>query len=713
MASAADDPFGGLELEQAPRPRAAPFVASSLIALALVALLAGVLVTVAVDERSANLHAAQGARMEALARGRAEVLATWLNGVAQSGRRLTEAQPLRRFASEVTAGDVTAGEVMAGEVTAGEATAPPGRPATAQLPLVQRMIDDFTRQNGLVGAGLVDPDGRALLLSAGTPPPSYNPIDLLDQRTERGISPVRAGSRDDPRILGSRLLMDVALPVPGGDSWLDDGDPEAAAVLFMIVPVADQLASLLDPGPLLGFGERFRLIQWSEHGSEQVIPGPDPRLVPFRLGEPLGPGAARPNGPLLRADGVETFTVGAAVPGLPWTVLHEIDAAAALAPLRAFTITALAVAALVGFALVLAFAAFWWRRAGDHQKELALQYRDLAASIHRQRRVLASITDAMQEMLCLKTPAGRYAYVNPAFAEALARSAEEILGRSDAELFGPEAATRQGQSDRQALAGGAVVAQPDEITLGGRTRYLSTSKVRICDETGAVAGLVAVARDETELVEQRRKHERLIRATVDALIRAIELRDPFLVGHTRRLQAHAVAVGAALGRDERELATLDLAACLSQVGKIFVPKEILTKGGRLSEAEAAEMRRHVEHALRVVGPIDFDLPVREAIGQMYERLDGSGYPHGLRGDQINPLARILGVVDTYCALTEARAYRDRLSTSGALLHLAENPAWYDVNVVAALQQVVPDLPAGDGPTPAQASAEADAPVAAA
>jgi HD-GYP domain-containing protein (c-di-GMP phosphodiesterase class II) len=697
MASAADDPFGGLELEQAPRPRAAPFVAASLIALALVAALAGVLVKVAVDERRASLHAAQGARMEALARGRAEVLATWLNGIAQTGRRLTEADLLQLFANEVTFGD--AAEPLVGALR-------------AHLPLVQRMIDDFAQQNGLVGAGLVDLDGRALLLSTGTPPLHYNPIHLLDERTERGVSPVRAGSRDDAAILGARLLMDVALPVPSGHSWLAGTDPETAAVLFMIVPVADQLASLLDPGPLLAFGERFRLIQWGEEGSEQVIAGPDPRLVPFRLSEPLVPGEPRPYGPLLRADGTETFTVGAAVPGLPWTVLHEVDGAAALAPLRAFATTALVVAGLVGVALVLAFVAFWWRRTGDHQKELALQYRELAAGIHRQRRVLASITDAMQEMLCLKTPAGRYAYVIPAFAEALARSADEILGCTDAELFGPEAAARQGRSDRQALEGRAVVAEPAEIKLGARSRYLSTSKVRICDETGAVTGLVAVARDETALIEQRRKHERLIRATVDALIRAIELRDPFLVGHTRRLQAYAVAVGGALGRDDRELATLDLAACLSQVGKIFVADAILTKRGRLSEAEAQEMRRHVGHALRVVGPIDFDLPVREAIGQMYERLDGSGYPKGVAGDQIKPLARILGVVDAYCALTEARAYRGQMSAGNALLHLAENPHWYDVNVVAALAQVVAaDGATGDGSTAAPANT--DAPVAAA
>jgi hypothetical protein len=90
MASSPDDPFCGLDLEhQTGRPRAARFIASSLIALALIAGLAASLVMVAVDERSASLHAAQGARMEALARGRAEVLATWLEGIAQTGRRLT------------------------------------------------------------------------------------------------------------------------------------------------------------------------------------------------------------------------------------------------------------------------------------------------------------------------------------------------------------------------------------------------------------------------------------------------------------------------------------------------------------------------------------------------------------------------------------------------------------------------------------------------
>jgi HD-GYP domain-containing protein (c-di-GMP phosphodiesterase class II) len=131
-----------------------------------------------------------------------------------------------------------------------------------------------------------------------------------------------------------------------------------------------------------------------------------------------------------------------------------------------------------------------------------------------------------------------------------------------------------------------------------------------------------------------------------------------------------------------------LAACLSQVGKIFVPQAILTKPGQLEEAELRIVQRHVEHALEVIRPIDFDLPIGDAIGQMHERLDGSGYPNGLRGDQIQPLARVLGVVDVFCALTEARAHRYQLSVGKALLYLAENPQRYDVKVVRALAETV-------------------------
>jgi len=224
MAAAPEDPFGGLDLEQQRlRPRPGPFIASSLIALAMIAGLAGVLVKVLVDDRRASLDVTQAARMEALARGRADLIATWVNGIAQTGRRLTEAELLRLFANEVALH---------------EPSMPLGHALVEQLPYLQQMIDDFAQQNGLVGAGLVDLEGRSLLLSSGAAPLGYNPLALLGQNTERWISPVRSGDLDDAVILGARLLIDVALPIPVGRPWLGGEAPRIAAVLFMVVPVA-------------------------------------------------------------------------------------------------------------------------------------------------------------------------------------------------------------------------------------------------------------------------------------------------------------------------------------------------------------------------------------------------------------------------------------------------------------------------------------------
>jgi hypothetical protein len=359
------------------------------VALALIAGVAGVLVKVLVDDRRASLHAAQGARMEAMARGRAEVLATWVNGLAQTGRRLTEADLLRLFASE-----------LARHEPAG--TARPRWSSTA----VSAADDRRLRPAERAGRRRSARSGRARA--------------PVKQQRAAGLQPGRScstigASAASPRCAPATATMPCSAR---GCSWISPclcrspspgwrERPEIAAVLFMTVPVAEQLASLLDPGPVLGVGERLRLIQWGEQGSEQVIPGPDPRVVAFTLGEPLAPGQSRPYGPLTKADGSELFAVGAAVPGLPWAVLHEIDATVALAPLREFAIAALALAGLAGLALALAFAAFWWRRRSAHQRELAAQYRHLAAGIQRQRRLLESITNAMQEMLCLKTAEGR------------------------------------------------------------------------------------------------------------------------------------------------------------------------------------------------------------------------------------------------------------------------------------------------------------------
>ncbi len=227
----------------------------------------------------------------------------------------------------------------------------------------------------------------------------------------------------------------------------------------------------------------------------------------------------------------------------------------------------------------------------------------------------------------------------------------------------------------------------EEVYLGTRLHHLQISKVPYHDESGAVSGIVSVTRDVTELVEEQKKRERAIQQMVAALVRAVELRDPYLAGHSRRLAGFAVAVAQRLGASPEEVATVEIAANLSQIGKLAVPKEILSKPERLSQSEIMQMQQHIDHAAAILRDIDFELPVLETIYQMHERLGGQGYPEGLAGERIRLTARILGACDVFCARVEPRAYRKGIAPEAAIDILEQNGDRYDPEVVAALREV--------------------------
>jgi HD-GYP domain-containing protein (c-di-GMP phosphodiesterase class II) len=188
-------------------------------------------------------------------------------------------------------------------------------------------------------------------------------------------------------------------------------------------------------------------------------------------------------------------------------------------------------------------------------------------------------------------------------------------------------------------------------------------------------------------VEEQHKRERAMQQMVSSLVRAVELRDPYLAGHSRRLAGFARAVAEELGATSEEIATVEIAANLSQIGKLAVPVEILTKPGRLTEAEIAQLQGHIQHAATILRDIDFELPVLETVTGMHERLDGKGYPAGLSGDQIPLTARILGACDVFCARIEPRIYRSGITPNSALDILDQNDGRYDPRVIAALRKV--------------------------
>lgn len=174
---------------------------------------------------------------------------------------------------------------------------------------------------------------------------------------------------------------------------------------------------------------------------------------------------------------------------------------------------------------------------------------------------------------------------------------------------------------------------------------------------------------ERAVRHQTRRVRRTFLSAIDSLVRAMEERDPSTAGHSLRVRAHALALGEAVGLMRLEMKQLELAAKLHDIGKVGVPEAILHKQGALTEEEDHIIREHPIIGERVLTPIIRSRAVLAAIRGHHERIDGQGYPDGLRGDAIPLLARIISIADCYDALTTSRAYREPMAVREALEHL--------------------------------------------
>lgn len=175
-----------------------------------------------------------------------------------------------------------------------------------------------------------------------------------------------------------------------------------------------------------------------------------------------------------------------------------------------------------------------------------------------------------------------------------------------------------------------------------------------------------------------------------AVARAVEARDEGTGDHCDRLSSLAARLGANLGLDAESVKSLRRGGYLHDIGKIGIPDAILLKPGKLTPEEWLVMRTHVEIGVRICSPLRTLRPVLPIIRHHHERRDGSGYPDGLKGDDIPLLARIFQVVDVFDALTNDRPYRRALNETGALalLHDETNRGWWDPKIVDAFAETL-------------------------
>jgi len=194
-----------------------------------------------------------------------------------------------------------------------------------------------------------------------------------------------------------------------------------------------------------------------------------------------------------------------------------------------------------------------------------------------------------------------------------------------------------------------------------------------------------------DITENKKSEERLKKtmdAAIDTISKIVEAKDPYTAGHQQRVSLLATAIAKELNLSPDKVEEIRIASLIHDIGKISIPAEILSKSTTLSDIEFSLVKGHSQIGYDILKSIDFSYPVAQIVLQHHERLDGSGYPNNLKGDEILLEAKIIGVADIVEAMSSHRPYRPALGIDAALEEITKNKAiLYDSKVVDACLKI--------------------------
>jgi PAS domain S-box-containing protein/putative nucleotidyltransferase with HDIG domain len=330
------------------------------------------------------------------------------------------------------------------------------------------------------------------------------------------------------------------------------------------------------------------------------------------------------------------------------------------------------------------------------QSQLALYARDLKTTLEQLRESeerFRSIAQAATDAILVIDQKGLIEYSNPAATTLFGYQADELQGQDLHALLMPERygdAAQRGVVDFSGIGQGAVLNKLLEMEVLHRDGHevpveLTVAPLRLKGQWHAVG----IVRDTSERRRAMEKQRTTFIDTIRAMAHAVEQRDPYTAGHMQRVAELAVLIARELGWSEERVLGLRLGALIHDVGKIYVPAEILSRTGKLSDTEFSIIKAHPAVGYEIIKDVDFPWPVAKMVRQHHEHLDGSGYPDHLQGDDIVMEARILTVADVLEAINSHRPYRAALGMTVALEELNQYAGtYYDPEVVAAALRLV-------------------------
>ncbi|MAI08908.1 MAG: hypothetical protein CMF61_08125 [Magnetococcales bacterium] len=645
--------------------------------------------------------------MEITARNKAHNIDRFLEEVVSVSNRVTHSRNIQMFVMDVNESGFD--EEFTGDLE------------RKQL-YIEEVLQTFKSQNNLQNVYLVN---RRANIFVGTEmgedvefPLNYN-VNSRDVFINKEIlySPLRMD--------GHRMLMDVYVPIyalkgfkgDGSSALIDGGESDfeetnqVSGVLIMTFSIKDKLIDLMNSGEKSPIeGQYITLFQEVSGGVEMVRLNSEHEGIYSQDKDALSRTIYKRDWDIyyLKEEGKhdlskvpkfgtqsqtmprpgEILTLKVNTKNLPLTIMVYLELQDAYKDLMLQRRQVHVIGQLIALIIFVFVLAFWWKAQDIKHRNLAEQFRGFSEKVNAQRRLLMSINTAVNEHISLKYFDGKYLYVNNAFCKFIKMKEDEILDKTDADIFGSKIAEELKEMDKEVLAKKQTVLEGKSFIIKDKRYHLEISKTPFLDGNKKFVGITTVVKDVTELVHERQLRDKAMKNSMRSMMRIMQRYDEHLVAHAKYLKSMVLKMAEHLNLSMEETTTLEVSANLSQLGKIYVAKDILSSKSELNDHDLVTYRAHIEDTAFILDTVDWGLPIVKTVYAMHERLDGTGYPNGLHAVDISKLSRILGVCDQFCELVSPRRGHKIYTPEGAIKWMVNQKGQFDLSILQSLAEVI-------------------------
>ncbi len=680
-----DDPAGPESKPRRPVDRVAVGLGIALVVLVAAALY---FTPKFVDDMRQREMRAWQIRLGIVADSRATAVNEWADRNFAALRELTENASLQLYMTELTMGEGDKARVTDETAEAGYLrnllTATANR-AGFTPPQAGWDVRANVERVGVAGIGLVDADGQTVVTTPGMPPLAGRIRDAIAKALggEPALIDMYTGASNLP-------TMGFVLPV-----FAVQGETVGAKGIGVVVGIRaigrDLFERLAQPGELAKTSETY-LVRAAGAAVDYLSPLAD-GTPPLKRSLALDTadlaaayGLEKPGGFAVKRDyaGDEVLVVSRSLASLPWVLVRKVSWAEALGETETRLRTMLGVFVLVIVAVTVTIIAVWRHGTVLREKESTERFRTTAEHLETLNTFLRVVTDSQPTVIAAVDGDARYTFANEPAATEAGIAVDDMLGKPLADVIGPVKAKAFTEINRRVFAAAERESHTQRFGIDDEERVIKSEHIPFPGTRDHPPGVLMVLDDVTELTHARQRSERRLRQLIGTLTSVVDRRDPFSAHHSARVAEVARRIADEMGVPDGEAQTAEISGTLMNIGKIFVPPELLTKTGELTAEERTLVANSYMVSVDLLDGVDFEGPVAETIRQMRETWDGTG-PLGKKEEETLRTARILAVANAFVGMTSPRAYREALTFEDAsTILLEQSGTTYDRKPVAAL-----------------------------